>query len=296
MKNKILLIQPTPYDQYGKLVKKSRLYFVGLALPLLAEDSMLTVTGETESAAYIAMTEEALYQAGVRIEAEAHAYRIPARGYQHAERRISGMQEVESDWSSAAFFLSLGALSSEGVTVSGMNPDSRQGDRQILELLKSFGAQVQTGEDGITVRAGTRRGQRIDASGIPDLVPVLAAVASVSEGETVIFHAERLRLKESDRLQTTASMLRTLGAEIRETADGLIIQGRERLRGGRVSAFGDHRIAMSAAVAASVCDEPVVIEGAECTEKSFPGFWELLERLGKGGMQASEQREKGAET
>ena len=277
-------IRPGAYEIAGNI---SSQYISGLlfALPLLAEDSELTVTGETESAAYIAMTEEALQQAGVSIEEENHVYRIPAWGYRQAGRRLSGKTEVESDWSSAAFFLSLGALSPEGVTVSGMNPDSRQGDRQILEMLKGFGARVQDEGGEITVRAGRRHGQRIDASGIPDLVPVLAVVASVSEGETAIVHAERLRLKESDRLQTTASMLRTLGAEIRETADGLIIRGRDSLRGGRVSSFGDHRIAMSAAVAASACSEPVEIEGAECTEKSFPGFWELLQRLGKDGNQ-----------
>ena len=119
------------------------------------------------------------------------------------------------------------------------------------------------------------------------LLPVLAAVASLAEGETRITHAERLRLKESDRLQTTRAMLSALGAEIQETADGLLIQGREALSGGKVSSFRDHRIAMAAAVAASGCEHPVEVEDAECTDKSFPGFWELLagtERCREGRM------------
>ena len=111
------------------------------------------------------------------------------------------------------------------------------------------------------------------------LVPVLAAVASVAEGQTVIEHAERLRLKESDRLQTTTEMLQALGADIRETGDGLIVQGKPFLNGGIVKSSNDHRIAMSAAVAALACREPVKITDAECTDKSFPGFWDLLSSL-----------------
>ena len=149
----------------------------------------------------------------------------------------------------------------------------------MLSLLEKFGAKVCAEDREITVRAGQLRGQRIDASAIPDLVPVLAAVAAASQGETVIEHAERLRLKESDRLQTTSAMLSGLGAEIRETEDGLIIQGKERLRGGTVSSFRDHRIAMAAAVTASACEEPVTVLDAEYTEKSFPGFWEKLQGM-----------------
>ena len=288
-------LRPGEYEIPGNI---SSQYISGLlfALPLLPGESRLRVTGNTESAGYIRMTEEALQQFGLRAEKEekeGNEYLIPggqgsfgreakkdepemaAKGGSGAAREMT----VESDWSSAAFLLALGALSPAGVTVEGMNPESRQGDRAILELLRGFGAEITAGDGEITARHAPLRGQRIDASGIPDLVPVLAAVAAAAEGETVIEHAERLRLKESDRLQTTRAMLAGLGADIRETEDGLRIRGRESLRGGTVSSFRDHRIAMAAAVAASACREPVVIEDAECTEKSYPGFWETLRDL-----------------
>ena len=271
-------LQAGEYEIPGNI---SSQYISGLlfALPLLEKESVLTVTGPTESADYIAMTVEALEQTGVPLEKRERGWRIPPEGYAGGNRSLSGIAEVEADWSSAAFFLSLGALSPTGVTVCNLNLRSRQGDRRILDLLESFGARVEIREREIHVRAGELRGQRIDASAIPDLVPVLAAVAASARGETRIEHAERLRLKESDRLQSTTAMLSALGAEIRETGDGLLIRGKPQLRGGRVSSFHDHRIAMSAAVAAAACREPVTVEDAECTEKSFPGFWETLEAL-----------------
>ncbi|MBQ3705820.1 MAG: 3-phosphoshikimate 1-carboxyvinyltransferase [Clostridia bacterium] len=275
-------IAPGEYRIPGNI---SSQYISGLlfALPLLEGESRLTVTGNMESADYIAMTEEAEAQFGIEIGKEAEGrYLIPGRRPEGREGVPAPIRmEAESDWSSAAFFLCLGAFSERGVQVRGMNPISRQGDRRILELLTGFGARVETRETGILVRRGKLRGQRINAAGIPDLVPVLAAVAAAAEGETVIDHAERLRLKESDRLRSTTEMLRRMGADIEETADGLRIRGRSRLAGGTVSSFRDHRIAMSAAVAASACEGPVTVLDAECTEKSFPGFWDLLEGMEK---------------
>ena len=276
-------LRPGAYEIPGNI---SSQYVTGLlfALPLLDGQSTLTVTGPIESADYIAMTEEALEQFGIAPEKRDGVYHISPEALRTAaEENSPRVIRVEADWSSAAFPLAMGALSPEGVTVWPMNRDSRQGDRRILSLLEEFGARAETEEDRITLRRGTLRGMNIDASAIPDLVPVLAAVAAGAEGETVIRHAERLRLKESDRLQSTAEMLRGLGAEVRETADGLIIRGKTELRGGRVSSWNDHRIAMAAAVAAGLCREPVEITDAECTEKSFPGFWELMDGL-KGGQ------------
>jgi 3-phosphoshikimate 1-carboxyvinyltransferase len=114
----------------------------------------------------------------------------------------------------------------------------------------------------------------IDAGDTPDLVPILAAVASVAEGKTVIRNAGRLRIKESDRLRTIAMSLTGLGADVTETEDGLVILGKEALLGGEVQSFGDHRIVMTAAVLSAACTGPVVIRGAEAVRKSYPGFFE----------------------
>ena len=271
-------LEPGEYQIPGNI---SSQYISGLllALPLLRSGSILRITHVIESADYIAMTEKALEAFNVDFEKrDERTYLIAPM-----KKNIRPPAEltVESDWSSAAFFLSIGALSDRGIVLHNMNISSGQGDRKILELLKDFGAEVIEEQGSVSVRKNKLHGQIIDASDIPDLVPVLATVASVAEGQTVFEHAERLRLKESDRLKTTTEMLQTLGADIRETADGLTIQGKPFLNGGIVKSSNDHRIAMSAAVAASACREAVTITDAECTDKSFPGFWDLLSGLKK---------------
>ena len=248
-------------------------YISGLimALPLLKGDSVINITGSIESGDYIAMTVAAVESAGIKIKKEENIYHIEGDQCYN----VTGTRIVEKDWSSAAFPLCMGAFSEKGMTVPGLNLSSIQGDKEILNILKGFGAEV-SGECSVTVKKGTLKGQVIDASRIPDLVPVISAVAAGAKGETRIIHAERLRLKESDRIATTVSMLRSLGADAEETADGILIRGKDRLPGGTVDSFNDHRIAMSAAVAAGICEGDVSVTGAECTDKSFPGFWEEL--------------------
>ncbi|MBR3474856.1 MAG: 3-phosphoshikimate 1-carboxyvinyltransferase [Oscillospiraceae bacterium] len=246
-----------------------------LALPLLEGESRLQVTEPVESEAYIRMTEEVLDLAGLRFAKEHKSYVVP--GGQRPG--LSGALTVEGDWSSAAFFLCAGALSEEGVLVKGLDLGSTQGDRAVLELLRGFGAEVSETEDGVLCRRGELRGQEIDAGPIPDLIPVLSVLAAGARGVTRIRNAGRLRLKESDRLRTTADLLRDLGGSAEELEDGLVIRGSGALRGGRAKSAGDHRIAMSAAVAACLCGEPVTLDGAECVEKSYPRFWEDWQAL-----------------
>ncbi len=240
-----------------------------LALPLLDGESTVAVSGKLESADYVAMTLDALRRAGACVRQEGGVYHIRGCG----RYRLPASLAVEGDFSSAAFFLCAGALSPDGVCVSGLNPDSIQGDRRVTDILHAFGASVTTSGDAVCVRRGALSGITVDASMIPDLVPALSAVAAVAEGETRIINARRLRLKESDRLESTAAMLRALGADISQTPDGLIIRGVPSLDGGCVEVFNDHRIAMAAAVAACACKAPVAISGAECVGKSYPGFW-----------------------
>lgn len=253
-------------------------YISGLlfALPLLNEDSELIITQNIESADYITMTEAVLKEAGINIIKIVNEYRIQGK----QNYRLSGTRIVEPDWSNAAFFLCMGALSTEGVTVHGMNLASSQGDREILKVLQGFGADIKISSDNkITVNRGNLSARTVDASDIPDLVPTISALASVIPGTTRIINAERLRIKESDRLKTTSAMLRALGADVREQQDGLIITGREKLEGGTADAANDHRIAMAAAVAACVCKSEVIVTGAECVAKSYPKFWEHFEGL-----------------
>ena len=240
------------------------------ALPLLAEDSVLTVTGQLQSARYVAMTEQALRAAGIHFEKNSQCWTIPG-GQRYA---APGRQLVEGDWSNAAFFLCMGALSRQGVRVSGLDPASLQADRAITEILTRFGAEVNIEGDTVTVRRDTLRGITLDAGPVPDLVPVVSVLAALCAGETRIENAARLRIKESDRLRTTAALIEALGGTVRELPDGLVITGQPALAGGSVDASGDHRIAMSAAVAACGCTQPVTVCGSECVAKSYPAFWE----------------------
>ena len=255
-------------------------YLSGLlfALPLLSGGSTLAVTGELQSASYLAMTEDAVLSSGIRFSKTQNVFSIPG-----AQRYCppDGLA-AEGDWSGAAFFLCAGALSDAGIFAGGLLGSSRQADRAVLALLRRYGAEVQCETGGVFVRKAPLHGIDIDAGAIPDLIPAIAAVAAYAEGETNITNAARLRLKESDRLHTIAETLNVLGGCAKELPDGLNITGKPRLAGGTADSFGDHRIAMLAAVLAAGCRTPVTVLGAQCTSKSYPAFWQVLERL-KGG-------------
>ena len=243
-----------------------------MALPRLPGESTLAVTGRLESAGYIAMTEDALHLSGICLQKQERTYTIP--GGQTA--RLPAQGHVEGDWSNAAFFLCMGALSPAGVTVTGLASDSPQGDRTVLDVLRRFGADVRETQDAVTVRRGALHGVTIDAAPIPDLIPVLSVVAALADGQTQIVNAARLRLKESDRLESTAAMLRALGAQVEVHDSGLTITGRKMLTGGTVDPQHDHRIAMAAACG---CTAPVTVHDCACTDKSYPRFWTDLSAL-----------------
>jgi 3-phosphoshikimate 1-carboxyvinyltransferase len=220
------------------------------------------------------MTIEVLALFRIEIERGDSAFFIKGNQHYRSPEDVT----AEGDWSNAAFFLCMGALGGT-VSLRGLSPQSTQGDKEVMEILKRFGAEVNE-EDLCTVSGGDLRGTTIDASQIPDLVPTLAVVAAVAEGETVIYNAQRLRMKESDRIQSTFDLLSGLGADVRMTDDGLVIHGKQRLRGGTVDGAGDHRIVMAAATAARVCDNPIVILGCEAVNKSYPSFFEDFRAIG----------------
>lgn len=255
------------------------------ALPLLKGDSEIEIYSLVESEGYIRMTYEAVTRV-VREIMAAHPVYFKIIGRSHRSMRAFPEEEltVGGDWSGAAFFLTAGVLGQEGtsVTVMGLDMESSQGDKAIVDILRRMGGQIEVGTEGhLTARPSRLRACVIDAAQVPDLVPILAVAASVAEGETRIVGAARLRLKESDRLKTVSDMISALGGDITETDDGLIIRGVPRLKGGIVDAAGDHRIAMSGAVAATACNGCVTVVGAESVAKSYPTFWEEFGRLTK---------------
>lgn len=251
-----------------------------LALPLMEGLSRLTVTGSVESAAYITMTEDALALAGIALGKNGWHYHIP--GFQRG--KLPEALQVEGDFSNAAFFLCMGALSEEGLAIEGLNPASHQGDRVVLDILRAFGAEIQQRDGSFAVRKGQLHGLSIDAKPIPDLIPVLSVVAALAQGETRIINAGRLRLKESDRLRSTSALLAALGADIQELEEGLVIHGKAQLSGGSVDSCGDHRIAMAAATAACGCTGEILLSGSQAVGKSYPRFWEDFGSLTGGSL------------
>ncbi len=247
------------------------------ALPLLGlpTDCTVSLIGQAESRPYIDMTVASLAAFGINVAERDGTLTVPA----HSRYRSPGSLTVGGDWSGAAAFACMGAVGKHPITLSGLDAHSVQGDRAILSILAQMGAQIEIGQSQITVTPAPLRGVEIDASDIPDLVPVLAATAALAQGKTHIFGAARLRLKESDRLAATTAVLRALGADVTETADGLTVVGKPTLRGGATHAFGDHRIAMAAAVASLGCQAPVILEDAQAVGKSYPTFWEQLSAL-----------------
>ncbi len=246
-----------------------------LALPLLPGHSTLTLTTPPQSAPYIGLTEQVIQQAGLRLVRHENHYEIPG-GQTYA---LPTPQTVEGDWSAAAPFLCAGALSPQGVTVSGLALPSLQGDSALPALLQKMGAEVETAPDGVTVRAGSLRPITVDAGPIPDLILPLCALCAVASGQSRIQNARRLRYKESDRLQGVAELLTGLGGNLTIDGDDLVISGVPRLHGGLADPRGDHRLAMTAAVAASACAEPVTVLDAACVQKSYPAFWADFHRL-----------------
>ena len=251
-------LEPGEYRLPGNV---SSQFFSGLmmALPLLEGESRLTAETPLESVGYLNMTREVLEMAGVAVSFEAGSYRLPG-----GQRYQAGDRTVEGDWSQAAFWYAANALGSD-LKLEGLNPLSMQGDLMIVPHYTHL----------------RRPGDLdIDVSDCPDLVPPLAAMASVRPGTVRLVKAGRLRGKESDRLRTVSQALNALGADVEEGADSLTIRGVPALKGGAVDPCGDHRIAMMAAVAALASDGPVTVLGAECVKKSYPEFWEDYQGLG----------------
>ncbi len=262
-------------------------YITGLlfALPLLEADSDLEIIGTLQSADYVEMTLQVLSMSGILIEKTPQGYHIP--GGQRYD--LPAGTTVEGDWSNGATWLVLGALQrpGNGIRCTGLKRDTAQGDRRVLDILERFGAEVIWDGDAVTVKnIGPLQATTIDAEQIPDLIPVLSVAAAVAEGTTHVVRAERLRLKESDRLQAITDTLQGLSGKVTLREDGLDIEGVPALLGNRVSSVNDHRIVMMAAIASARCDEPVVIEDAGAIRKSYPDFFARCEALGAKVVEA----------
>ena len=253
-------------------------YLTGLlfALPLASEDSVIEVTGGLTSASYIDMTIDALRIAGISVERRGNMFRIKG-GQQY---RMPVRVVVEGDWSSAAFWVVAGVIGKHPLTICGMNNESLQGDSAIIDHLRGMGAFISIEDDKVIAMPSHLFGTELDCMDTPDLVPILSVAAAVAQGTTVFTNVGRLRFKESDRLAAMKSVLSAFGIDSTVGEDTFTVYGGEPVAKATVDSFGDHRIAMSAAVLSSVAGGVTVIEGSGCVAKSYPSFFEDFAMLG----------------
>ena len=286
-------LQPGTYRLAGNV---SSQFITGLlfALPLLDGDSTLELTTALESAGYVDLTLDVLRDFGIMIDEK----RSPEGFNTYV---INGNQRytepadvtVQGDWSNAAFWLACGALGGD-VTLDGVDMTSSQRDKEFADILMQMGAHLEVSSCGTSMDSTSATGglssirctgnglsaADIDVAQIPDLVPVLATVMALADGASEITHAERLRIKESDRIFTVHDFLSKLGADITDEGSGLSVRGKRTLSGGEVCGHNDHRIVMAAAVASCGCTGPVIIRGAEAVNKSYPDFFRDFAALG----------------
>lgn len=232
------------------------------ALPLLDKDSEIFLTSRLESRPYVDITIDILRRFGIEIKETENGFMI--RG---GQKYTPHNEKIEGDFSQAAFFYTANALGAD-IDLGNLNKNSVQGDKKILEILNHV------------YHDGNIGAFRADCSDIPDLVPILTVLGAFGSGESVIYNAKRLKIKESNRLEASAALVNALGGNVEITDDGLIIHPTKKMHGGEVDSFGDHRIVMAAAVAATAVDGDVTIRGAEAAEKSYPDFFKDYIQLG----------------
>lgn len=243
------------------------------ALPLLNGNSEIKLIPPVESKPYINMTISTLKKFSVEITEKGNSYFVKGNQRYISPEKI----KIDGDWSNGAFFAAFGAFSD--IKINGLYRDSVQGDKHVTDIIKNMGADVDLSDSWLHVKKNKLHGTEIDAKNIPDLVPVLATLAVFAEGTTRIYNAERLRIKESDRLATVSELIRLAGGDVTELADGLIINGGKKIKDRfTVNAYNDHRLVMAAAILSSHAE--VTVENAQTVSKSYPLFFEDLTRLG----------------
>ncbi len=281
-----------PLTISGKLVgevfeispKVSSQYVTGLllAMSLLDNDATLILSSPLVGGQYVDLTTDVMQKFCVDVIKGENSYSTKAESKfsclpQYGDENVG--ITVEGDWSQAAFFLCAGAVNGD-VTVAGLDLDSAQGDKAIIDILKNFGADISQCKDGVRVKKSKLKACTINATDTPDLVPVVALTAVFCDGDTEIYGVERLRFKESDRLLSTCDMIKSLGGEASFTDSDIRIKGQGYLTGGTVKAYNDHRIVMATAACATVCEDKTVIEDAHAVNKSYSDFFDDYLSLG----------------
>ncbi|MGM0378716.1 MAG: 3-phosphoshikimate 1-carboxyvinyltransferase [Bacillota bacterium] len=268
-------LKPGEYKLAGDI---SSQFITGLmfVLPLLKGDSVIKITKNLESKGYVDLTLDVLKKFGIKIiNNDYKEFKIPGD-----QKYVSRDYFVPGDYSQAAFFIVSNLLGND-ISLKGLNKDSLQGDKAILDIVKKIGGNFKFIDKGLVITEKSNlKGIKVDVKDCPDLVPILAVLLSFCDSKSQIINAERLRIKESDRLKAISSELNKIGGNIKETKDGLIIKPIDSLKGGEVDSWNDHRIAMALSIASKKASGKITINNPMAVEKSYPHFYQDLVKLG----------------
>lgn len=244
-------------------------------LPLLTEDSIIKIIPPFESKSYIDLTIDMLKKFGIEV-LFLDDLTLTIKGNQ---KYIATDYKVEGDFSQLGFFAVLGAINND-LTCEGLDINSKQGDREIIEILKNCGIKIEELENGYKIFRGLPKAYNINLENCPDLGPILTVLSAYGDGEFKIYNAQRLRYKESDRIEAMENELKKLGVQISSDESNIYIKGNSKyISCNEVFGHKDHRIVMSLAIFATLLDSPLIIEGAEAISKSYPNFFEDLKNL-----------------
>ncbi len=244
-----------------------------MVAPYALGDVCVEVMGNLSSKPYVDITRHVMSAFGVEIQNQGYRSFFVKVG----QRYVPQKYRIEGDASNASYFFAAAAVCRGRVKIKNLNPVSIQGDIRFLEILERMGCSVIRESDLVEVLGRELHGIEVDMNAMPDLVPTLAITSAFARGKTVIQNIGHLRLKESDRLSTLTEELREMGIQVEEGKDWLAIEGGNP-HGAEIETYNDHRLAMSFAIAGLVVSG-VKIKGEQCVDKSFPGYWEKLQRL-----------------
>ncbi len=245
------------------------------ALPLLQEKCTVKLTSKLQSSSYVNMTTDTMKRFGACITHNENEFITePIERYKSPKEYT-----VEGDWSNAAFFMVMGALGGN-IAIKNLDLNSHQSDKMILDVFSLAGVDFKASKDKVEVIKSQVGPFEFDVSECPDLFPVLSILACGAKGKSILYNAKRLRIKESDRIKSTKELILNLGGNAEETEDSLIIYGNGKLNGGTVDSYNDHRIAMSAYVASTICENDIILNDAKAVDKSYPSFMDDFRSIG----------------
>ena len=269
--------------QFSMVGDVSSQFFSGLLLAApQCGGATVTSTTQLQSSDYVTLTTTTMANFGVTVDHTPASDTVQESFAVAANTTFKGQSnyQIEGDWSNTAIWMVAAGMTGKPITITGMNKNSVQADRRIMQIMIDTGCDVVWDGMNVTVMGRAVKPIHADLEQMPDMLPVMAALACSIHGESSFVKGARLRLKESDRLEAVANLVRNLGGTVREDGDDLYIIGSGILKGGQGDCVNDHRLVMAGTLMALISENPVTLKDSEAITKSYPDFFEDWNLLG----------------